>query len=255
MEDSQISTVGECYACTRVSIPVFHSASWNETDQPEWEASAGSSLLPIKNRLDRKTINTHLGSSHPFVRILDSRSKGVRRWNWAILLARSMSLAVDPLFFYVLSVGRGGSPCLYIDGGLVAIATVLRVCLDVLHLCHVWLQFRLAFVPKESLVIGCGKLVWDTRAIAAHYLRSLNGFWFDFFVILPVPQVIVVFAHFSLPPSADPSKLVITWTNLMIYYNNLALEKERVTIYSDLIVPAGPWIMSASRGFYLATML
>ncbi|XP_075499655.1 cyclic nucleotide-gated ion channel 2-like [Primulina tabacum] len=190
MEDSQISNSGECYACTRDSIPVFHSASWYKADQPEWEASAGSSLLPIKNRLDRKNLNTHLASNHPFVRSLDPRSKGVRRWNRAILLARSMSLAVDPLFFYVLSIGRGGSPCLYTDRVLVAIATVLRVCLDALHLCHVWLQFRLAFVPKESLVIGCGKLVWDTRAIAAHYLRSLDGFWFDVFVILPVPQAV-----------------------------------------------------------------
>ncbi|KZV45632.1 cyclic nucleotide-gated ion channel 2-like [Dorcoceras hygrometricum] len=190
MEDSQISTAGECYACTRVSVPVFHSASWDDADHHEWEASAGSFPLPITKRLDRETLNTHLASDHPSVGIFDPRSKGVRRWNRAILLARSMALAVDPLFFYVVSIGRGGSPCLYVDGGLVAIATVLRVCLDSLHLCHMWLQFRLAFVPKESLVIGCGKLEWDTRAIAAHYLRSLNGFWFDVFVILPVPQAV-----------------------------------------------------------------
>ncbi|KAK8334836.1 hypothetical protein V6Z12_A09G013000 [Gossypium hirsutum] len=48
----------------------------------------------------------------------------------------------------------------------------------------------MAYVSKESLVIGCGKLVWDARAIASHYVRSLKGFWFDVFVILPVPQAV-----------------------------------------------------------------
>jgi cyclic nucleotide gated channel len=44
-------------------------------------------------------------------------------------------------------------------------------------------------VSRESLVVGCGNLVWDASAIASHYVRSLKGFWFDAFVILPVPQV------------------------------------------------------------------
>lgn len=106
-----------------------------------------------------------------------------------MLLARGMALAVDPLFFYALSIGRDGAPCLYMDGGLAAIVTVLRTLVDAVHLCHLWLQFRVAYVSRESLVVGCGKLVWDARAIAAHYVRSLKGFWFDALVILPVPQV------------------------------------------------------------------
>lgn len=75
------------------------------------------------------------------------------------------------------------------DGALAAIVTILRTCVDTVHLFHLWLQFRLAYVSRESLVVGCGKLVWDARAIASHYVRSLRGFWFDVFVILPVPQV------------------------------------------------------------------
>lgn len=78
---------------------------------------------------------------------------------------------------------------MYMDGALAAIVTVLRTCVDAVHLFHLWLQFRLAYVSRESLVVGCGKLVWDPRAIASHYVRSLKGFWFDVFVILPVPQV------------------------------------------------------------------
>lgn len=121
--------------------------------------------------------------------MLDPRIKRVQQWNRGFLLARGMALAIDPLFFYALSIGRGGSPCLYMDGGLAAVVTVLRTGVDAIHLFHIWLQFRLAYVSRESLVVGCGKLVWDPLAIALHYVRSLKGFWFDIFVILPVPQV------------------------------------------------------------------
>ncbi|XAR51691.1 hypothetical protein NMG60_11006397, partial [Bertholletia excelsa] len=186
-EDSPVSSQGECYACTQAGAPAFHSTSCDRAHKPEWEASAGSSLLPIRNRTTRKTKTR--GSRGPFGRVLDPRSKQVKRWNRAVLVARGMALAVDPLFFYSLSIGRGGAPCLYLDSGLAAFLMVLRTCVDAVHLCHLWLQFRLAYVSRESLVVGCGKLVWDARAVANHYLRSLRGFWFDAFVILPVPQV------------------------------------------------------------------
>ncbi|XP_059670399.1 cyclic nucleotide-gated ion channel 2-like [Cornus florida] len=191
--DSPISNSIECYACTQVGVPVFHSTSCDTGHQPEWEASAGSSLVPIQNRPDReKSWKDRFSTNRRglFGRVLDPRTKRVQRWNRAFLLARGMALAVDPLFFYALSIGRGGSPCLYMDGGLAAIVTVLRTCVDAVHLCHLWLQFRLAYVSKESLVVGCGKLVWDARAVSSHYVRSLKGFWFDIFVILPVPQAV-----------------------------------------------------------------
>ncbi|KAK9012595.1 hypothetical protein V6N11_040640 [Hibiscus sabdariffa] len=187
--DNPISTTIECYACTPVGLPVFHSTSCDQAHPPQWEASAGSSLVPIHHR---KKITRAAASerqpSGPFGTVLDPRSKRVQRWNRAFLLARGMALAIDPLFFYALSIGRGGSPCLYMDGGLAAVVTVLRTGVDAVHLFHLWLQFRLAYVSRESLVVGCGKLVWDPRAIASLYIRSLKGFWFDAFVILPVPQ-------------------------------------------------------------------
>ncbi|CAK9186043.1 unnamed protein product [Ilex paraguariensis] len=194
IDDSPTLNTVECYACTEAGAPVFHSTCCDRANQPEWEASAGSSLIPIQYRSgpttdeNRSTCNRR--PSGPFGRVLDPRTKKVQRWNRTLLLARGMALAVDPLFFYSLSIGRSGSPCLYMDGGLAAIVTVLRTCLDGVHLCHLWLQFRLAYVSRESLVVGCGKLVWDPRAIASHYGRSLKGFWFDAFVILPVPQAV-----------------------------------------------------------------
>ncbi|GMH05075.1 hypothetical protein Nepgr_006915 [Nepenthes gracilis] len=196
--ESPISTQIECYACTRVGVPVFHSTSCDRADPPEWEACAGSSLFPVQARNTDPTGPVKKNHKRPsssglFGRILDPRSERVRRWNRAILLARAMALAVDPLFFYTLSIGRDGAACLSVDDWLAAIVTVLRTCLDVVHLWHLWLQFRLAYVSRESLVIGCGKLVWDARAIASHYVRSLKGFWSDVFVILPIPQVVFWF--------------------------------------------------------------
>ncbi|PNY03056.1 cyclic nucleotide-gated ion channel 2-like protein [Trifolium pratense] len=122
---------------------------------------------------------------------LDPRSKRVQIWNRALLLARGVALVMDPLFVYALSIGRkGGSPCLYMDGGLALVFTVARSLLDAVHLLHIGLQLRSAYVSRKSLVVGCGELVWDARATASAYMRAFKGFWFDIFVILPVPQVV-----------------------------------------------------------------
>ncbi|KAL4556099.1 hypothetical protein LXL04_038740 [Taraxacum kok-saghyz] len=196
-ETNPISFTTECYACTQVGVPVFHSTSCDQAQQPEWEASAGSSLIPIRNRAGSKIIKNRASagkrgspSSGVFRRVYDPRSKGVQRWNRFVLLARGMALAVDPLFFYVLSIGRGGTPCLYMDGGLVVVVVAMRTVIDCFHVVHIWLQFRVAYVSRESLVVGCGKLVWDPNSIAYRYVRSLKGFWYDAFVILPIPQIV-----------------------------------------------------------------
>ncbi|CAM8980379.1 unnamed protein product [Rhodiola kirilowii] len=204
-DDNPVYSSIECYACTQVTAPAFHSTSCDQANTPEWEACAGSSLVPIHTRTISKqhlpgitrfkAVATHTRrpawtAVGPFGPVLDPRSKRVQWWNRAFLLARGVAIAIDPLFFYALSVGRGGAPCLYMDGALAVILTVIRTGVDVFHLWHLWLQFRLAYVSRESLVVGCGKLVWDARAIASHYLRSVKGFWFDLFVILPVPQVV-----------------------------------------------------------------
>ncbi|XP_021297778.1 cyclic nucleotide-gated ion channel 2-like [Herrania umbratica] len=193
-QDGPVSSSIECYACTQVGVPVFHSTSCDSVHQPQWEALAGSSLFPVQAPSDPTKNSTRTRSrfsSGPFGKVLDPRSVLVQRWNRVLLVARGIALAVDPLFFYTLTLimSEDGAPCVFLDGGLAAIVTVVRTCVDAVHLWHICLQFRLAYVSKESLVVGCGKLVWDARAIASHYVRSLKGFWFDVFAILPVPQV------------------------------------------------------------------
>lgn len=168
------SIIEYCNACT--TQPGFSSSHAHH--QP----SAAGSPLP-QSRPDYQTRT----------RILDPRCVFVQKLNRVLLLARGIALAVDPLFFYVFSLyvapGRGGAPCVYMDAELALIVTVIRTCVDVVHLWHLWLQFRLAYVSRESLVVGCGKLVWDARAIARHYVMSPTKFWLDVFVILPIPQV------------------------------------------------------------------
>ncbi|KAJ6402505.1 hypothetical protein OIU84_014579 [Salix udensis] len=149
----------ECYACTQVGVPVFHSTSCDQAHKPEWEASAGSSLVPIQNRTRlRKSTAGSLGT------VLDPRSKRLQKWNRAFLFGTwHGSGRRSTVLLRLVNQGEMGS------------------------LACTW-TFRLAYVSRESLVVGCGKLVWDARAIASRYARSLKGFWFDAFVILPVPQ-------------------------------------------------------------------
>ncbi|XP_060675392.1 cyclic nucleotide-gated ion channel 2-like isoform X2 [Ziziphus jujuba] len=190
----------ECYQCTQAGIPFFHSTLCPDpSHHPHWEASAGSSFRPAPTTTVPTRTHSQAQDHHhhhhdplfPLGRVVDPRSKTVKRWNRVVLLARGMALAVDPLFFYVVWMSGDGSPCFYMDVALAMIVTVVRTCLDAMHLGYVWLQFRMAYVSNESMVVGCGKLVWDARAIASRYLRSLRGFWLDAFVIIPIPQIVI----------------------------------------------------------------
>ncbi|KAF5456223.1 hypothetical protein F2P56_025727 [Juglans regia] len=192
----------ECSACTQVGVPVFHSI--------------------------RSDCNLRRPSWGPFGRVSDPRSKRVLRWNRAVLLARGMALALDPLFFYTISLSPSGAPCFYINVALAAILTVVRTCVDLVHLCHLLLQLRLAYVSTESLVVGCGKLVWDARAIASHNLRSLKGFWLDAFVILPVPQVVT---WLVVPKLLKEEGIKLIMTILLVTYLFQFLPKLYHSIY------------------------
>ncbi|CAL5325884.1 unnamed protein product [Camellia sinensis] len=177
-----------CYECTRAGGPIFHSTSCEADHQPEWEALAGSSLVPIQNRSDYNP-QTSRRTVGRFGSVLDPRSTSVRVWNRVVFMARGIALAVDPLFFFAVAISLGCErPCVYMDGRMAAIVAVVRTCVDAVQLCHLCIQFRLAYVSRESLGVGCGKLVWGARAIAYNYLPSLKAFWFDAFVIVPLPQ-------------------------------------------------------------------
>ncbi|VAI22121.1 unnamed protein product [Triticum turgidum subsp. durum] len=223
---------GECYACTQPGVPAFHSTTCDQVHSPGWDADAGSSLVPVQAQQLRAQplpgAAAVAAARWLFGPVLDPRSKRVQRWNRWILLGRAAALAVDPLFFYALSIGRAGRPCMYMDAGLAAAVTALRTCADVAHLAHVLVQFRLAYVSRESLVVGCGKLVWDPRAIAAHYARSLKGLCFDLFVILPIPQIIF---WLVIPKLIREEQVKVIMTILLLIFVLQFLPKVYHSIY------------------------
>ncbi|KAJ9540724.1 hypothetical protein OSB04_027230 [Centaurea solstitialis] len=175
-KNSENNEAQQCYACSQFGVPHFHSTSCDPTHERH-----------VTNQNRRSW-----PSSSSWGGVLDPRSESVLQWSRVVLLARYAALAVDPFFFFALAMddpdGRG--PCLYVDGKVARWVSFVRTLVDAMLLCHILLQFRLAYVSKESLVVGCGRLVWDARDIASRYLRSLKGFWLDAFVILPIPQVV-----------------------------------------------------------------
>lgn len=178
-----------CYACTRPEIPCFHSDSCEQNHSPLWEANAGSSLGQHEKK-NRTMPSQDITCKHwMFGAVHDPRRKLTQTLNKWCFLARSVALAVDPLFFYVLIINTYYA-CVYMDGVFAILVTSLRTACDAIHLVHIWLQLKSAYVSRESLVVGRGSLVWDARKIALHYLRPGGGFWFDLFVILPIPQVV-----------------------------------------------------------------
>ncbi|KAK4417618.1 Cyclic nucleotide-gated ion channel 2 [Sesamum alatum] len=179
-------SAGECYACTqgesRFSLHQLPTKPTNPNGGFRWFFLAPHKI-PVSRPESQRNPVLHLpGEAHLRERAGPEEQARPEMEPGGLVGLVAWLLAVDPLFSTLcrlVAVAR-----------LASVVTVVRTCLDAVHLYHLWLQFRLAYVSRESLVTGCGKLVWDPRAIAAHYLRSIKGFWFDVFVILPVPQAV-----------------------------------------------------------------
>ncbi|CAM6101994.1 unnamed protein product [Calypogeia fissa] len=124
-----------------------------------------------------------------FGKVVDPRSKIVQLWNRLFLLVCVVGAALDPLFLYLLSLHME-LVCLFVNKNFAVTVTIIRVFIDGLYVCHMWLQLKLAYVSKDSLVLGTGQLVWDAKKIAKNYLRKSQALIFDVFVILPIPQFV-----------------------------------------------------------------
>ncbi|CAL5200808.1 unnamed protein product [Lathyrus oleraceus] len=132
------------------------------------------------------------GSSFSLSRVLlDPRGKWVEEWNRVFLLVCAMGLFVDPLFFYALSISDT-CMCLFVDGWLLVTVTVIRCMTDALHLWNIWLQF---YIQKRSSF----GFIHNTHhhhhhqnsSHALRYFKANKGFFFDIFVLLPLPQIVL----------------------------------------------------------------
>lgn len=125
-----------------------------------------------------------------FGKVLDPRSKGIKRWNRVFVLSSAWSTAVDPLFLYLLGINKDLS-CLFVEQDLAIVVTLLRTSFDFLKMVHMYLQLRLAYLSQESLTLGRGDLIWDARKVVYNYLHYKGGFLLDLYVVLPLPQVYI----------------------------------------------------------------
>ncbi|KAL5730650.1 Cyclic nucleotide-gated ion channel 4 [Ranunculus cassubicifolius] len=122
--------------------------------------------------------------------VLDPRGKRVQEWNKAFLLICAIGLFIDPLFFYALSISET-CLCLFVDGWFAVTITVVRCMIDVVHLWNMWLQFKMK--NFSSHIKRDEEKVQNTnfKAIVLGHFKSKRSFFFDLFVVLPMPQIVL----------------------------------------------------------------
>ncbi|KAK3017833.1 hypothetical protein RJ639_003204 [Escallonia herrerae] len=140
-------------------------------------------------------------------RILDPGSDIVLQWNRIFMISCLVALFVDPLYFYLPSIGRNiDIRCAKTDLNLRIVVTCLRTVADLFYLLHVVIKFRTAYVAPSSRVFGRGELVMDPKKIARRYIRS--DFFVDLIATLPLPQILI---WFIIPATRSAQR---------IHYNN-----------------------------------
>ncbi|GAV71226.1 cNMP_binding domain-containing protein/Ion_trans domain-containing protein [Cephalotus follicularis] len=123
-------------------------------------------------------------------RMLDPGSEIVLRWNRIFIVSCLVALFVDPLYFYLPTMGGdANSFCVKTDMNLRIIVTCFRTLADLFYLLHMIIKFRTAYVAPSSRVFGRGELVMDPKDIARAYIRS--HFFIDLIATLPLPQIVI----------------------------------------------------------------
>ncbi|KAL3680015.1 hypothetical protein R1sor_022971 [Riccia sorocarpa] len=122
-----------------------------------------------------------------FSGMLNPHTKVVQRWNKVFCISSVIAIFIDPMFFFLFSV-REDYKCLVFNNTAAVTFTVVRTLTDAVQVCHILLQFRLAYVANSSTTRNAGQLEDNPRKIAKHYLRG----WFalDLFTALPIPQLL-----------------------------------------------------------------
>ncbi|CBI34949.3 unnamed protein product, partial [Vitis vinifera] len=145
-----------------------------------------SKFRPFRRRPSYAPITSDLNPYHILWRyqILEPDGDIVTYWNHVFLVTSLISLFLDPLYFFLPSVG--GPACLTSDTSLGIVVTFFRTVSDLFYLLHMVMKFRTAFVAPSSRGLGRGELVMDAHTIAMRYLKS--DFIIDLAATLPLPQ-------------------------------------------------------------------
>ncbi|KAL3628946.1 putative cyclic nucleotide-gated ion channel 20, chloroplastic [Castilleja foliolosa] len=156
----------------------------------------------------------------PFIPgVMNPHAKIVQQWNKFFVIACLFAVFLDPLFFFLLSVQKDHK-CIVLNWPMMMTVVVLRSMTDFIYLLNILLQFKLAYVAPESRVMGAGDLVDDPKKIARHYL--FGCFILDLFVVLPLPQIIVlVILRGSMGSGANIAKNLLRAAILFQYVPRL----------------------------------
>lgn len=155
--------------------------------KPETLKSGSSKVFPEDHEPWRK-------------RILDPGGDLVLQWNRVFIFSCLVALFVDPLYFYLPTVGGTlSNSCIRTDLELGIVVTCFRTVADIFYLLHMIIKFRTAYVAPSSRVFGRGELVMDPKKIARRYIRS--DFFIDLIATLPLPQIVI---WFIIPATRSP---------------------------------------------------
>ncbi|KAL3508610.1 hypothetical protein ACH5RR_028011 [Cinchona calisaya] len=147
--------------------------------------------------------------------LLDPRRAAtwIQEWNRVFLLVSAAGLFVDPLFFYTLSI-RYNCMCLFVDGWFAVTVTVLRCMADALHVWNMWLQFKING-PRPPNSSCDDDRSGNIKTAALRYLKSNKAFFFDLFVILPLPQIVLWVA---IPVLLEKGSTTVVMTILLTMF-------------------------------------
>uniref|UniRef100_M4EMD8 Cyclic nucleotide-binding domain-containing protein n=2 Tax=Brassica campestris TaxID=3711 RepID=M4EMD8_BRACM len=134
-----------------VSASTFHNALYD--DARSWARRFASSV----NRCLPGIMNPH--------------SKFVQIWTKFFAVSSLLAIFIDPLFFFIILVQKNNK-CIVIDWPIATAFVIVRTLTDVIFFANMLLQFRLAYVARESTVVGAGQLVLVLSVIPAQLAIS-----------------------------------------------------------------------------------
>ncbi|XP_071734738.1 protein CNGC15b-like [Rutidosis leptorrhynchoides] len=183
-----------------------------DTDSPkvsrfeiEQSPSSGKNWRPLSQRLTRVSSEDYKNVERS---IFDPRGDRVKQWNKYFLVAALISIAIDPLFYYLPEVNHD-EMCMSEDTSLKIILTVIRSIVDVFYFVHIYVRFRTAYDAPSIRLLGRGELVLDPNKISQRYLK--RDFSLDFLAALPIPQVL------TWMPFFDNSEMMSTKISVLYF--------------------------------------
>ncbi|WOH16042.1 hypothetical protein DCAR_0935591 [Daucus carota subsp. sativus] len=115
--------------------------------------------------------------------IMHPHAKSVQRWNKIFIFSCLFTGILDTLFLFLL-YSKKDNMCIAVNLTMTQVLIVLRSQANIIYMFHMLLQFRLAYFARKSRI-----LVQHPKKIALNYLYGY--FLVDFFVVLPLSQVIM----------------------------------------------------------------